>query len=295
MQVRSARLPLYTAGLAVIVAAAVSGCAASSGSSSGGGGSSAAAPLSPLAAVKLVAKTTVTVNSFTGTMNIQITAKPGAASSAGLGSMDMTGTLAEQLRPTVLISESIGTLGEAGTSLPGGLTELMTPTAWYIKWSYFTQQLHLTKPWLVIPLSTLSKGAGINLSQALSQATSNGPVAQSQMLAGATSVRRVGTGTLDGVPVTEYTGTIPLGKAMAYLSGSTKSGVEQLIKASGLTTEKFTIWVDGEHVLRKAVITMDGKAVTENISMTITSINQPVAVTVPPASETATLPSGALS
>jgi hypothetical protein len=295
MQVRSARLPWYTAGLAVIAAAAVTGCAASSGSSPGGGGSSAAAPLSPLAAVRLVAKTAVTVNSFTGTMNLQVTVKPGAAGATGPGSLDMTGTLAEQLRPTLLVSESIGTFRAAGTSLPGGLTELLTPTGVYIKWSYLTQQLHLAKPWLVIPLSTLSKGAGINLSQALSQATSNGPVTQSQMLAGATSVRQVGTGTFDGVPVTEYTGTVSLDKALSYLPSSSKAGVEQLIKASGLTTEKFTVWVDGEHVLRRAVITLDGKAVTESISTTITSVNQPVAVTVPPASETSTLPGGALS
>lgn len=293
MQVRATRFSLYSTGLALIAAAALAGCGPGSGAVAGGP-SSTPAPLSPLAAVKLVAKTTVTVNSYAGTMNIQITPKPGAASSTGLGSLDMTGTIAAQLRPKLLVSESIGTFGAAGTSLPGGLTELITPTALYVKWSYFTQLLHLSKPWLVIPLSTLSKSAGINLSQALNQATSNGPLAQSQMLAGATSVRQVGTGTLDGVPVTEYTGTLPLDKALSYLSGNAKSGLQQLIAASGLTTEKFTIWVDGEHVLRKAIITMDGKAVTENVSMTVTSVNQPVAVTVPPASETSTLPAGAL-
>jgi hypothetical protein len=289
MQAGAFRWPYRAAGLAVVAAMAVAGCATSSGSAAGG------AQVSPLAAVKLAAKTTGQVDSFTATMDIKITAKPGAVSSTGLGSIDLSATLAEQLRPQLLARESIGPIDVPGMSLPGGLTELLTPTALYIKWSFFTQQLHLAKPWLVIPLSTLSKGTGINFSQVLNQATANGPLTQSQMLAGATSVREVGTGNLGGVPVTEYTGTLPLGKATSYLSGSAKAGVEQLIKTGGLTAEQFTIWVDGQHLMRKFVITMAGKSVTENISTTITSINKPVSVTVPPASETSALPGGILS
>ena len=91
MQVSVARVPLYAAGLVVIVAAAVAGCSPSTSSSAGAtgspsagaSGSSSTAPANALDAVKLAAKTASSANSFTGTMSLQVTVKPGAASSSG--------------------------------------------------------------------------------------------------------------------------------------------------------------------------------------------------------------------
>lgn len=129
----------------------------------------------------------------------------------------------------------------------------------------------------------------------LNQATGNGPLAQSQLLQGATSVRQVGTGTIDGVPVTEYTGTVPLDKGLSYLSGSAKAQVQQMIATAGLSTATFTVWIDGQHTVRKAVLTEAGKDLTETITTTITSINQPVNITPPAAGQTSSLPGGDLS
>jgi hypothetical protein len=281
------RLPLYAAGLATIVAA-VAGCAV------GSGGGSSAPSMSPLAAVKLAAKTTGQVNSFTATMNIQITPEGGAASASGLsGPTQLTMTFAEQVHPSLLVSANIQLPNIGGTPTAGGLTEVITATTIYLKWSYLTQQLHLTKPWLAVPISTFNK-LGINLSQIMDQATSNGPLADSQLLAEATSVHRVGTGSINGVPVTEYTGTIPLSTALSHFSGSLKTMVEQLETTGGITSEKFTIWVDGNNVLRKVATTAAGTALTESSVMTITSINKPGSISVPPASQTSALPSGAL-
>ena len=92
-----------------------------------------------------------------------------------------------------------------------------------MKWSYLTQMLHLSKPWLAIPVPSGSKSSGINLSQIFSQESGSDPLTQSQLLQGATSVHQVGTGSIDGVPVTEYTGTLPLDKAISYLSGAAKT------------------------------------------------------------------------
>ena len=179
--------------------------------------------------------------------------------------------------------------------MPGGIAEIVTPSTLYLKWSYLTQLLHLTKPWLAIPLSSLSQSSGINLSQILSQATGNGPLTQSQLLQGATSVRQVGTGSVDGVPVTEYTGTLPLDKAISYLSGAAKAQLQQAMARAGLTEATFTVWIDGQHTVRKAVVTEAGKDMTETITTTITSINQPVNIALPPASQTSPLPSSDLS
>lgn len=290
MQVRIARLPWYAAALAAIVAAAVSGCASSSstGSSSTGASGSAttAAPVTALDAVKLAASTSSHANTFTGTMNMAITAKPGAPSSAELAGTSMTMTMAEQLRPSLLLSADITSLTSAGQSIPGGLSEVITPSTAYLKAPFLTQAADLTKPWLSVPLSSAGQASGVNLSQLMNEATTNSPLSETQMFAAATSVHKVGTGTIDGVPVTEYTGTVPMSAAMAKDSSVLSTQLKQQISSLGFTTETFTVWIDGQHLTRKAHIVAVGTSVTETVNLTITSINQPVHITPPPASET---------
>jgi hypothetical protein len=242
--------------------------------------------------VQLAAKTTGGANSFTGTMSVQATAKSGAPSS---GNVSMTASMAEQLRPSLLAEVQIGTFSAAGQSLPGGLSEIVTPSNLYMRMSLLTQELHTGKPWLVIPVSALSKSSGVNLSQLFSQATNSSPLNESQMLAGASGVRKVGTGTIDGVPVAEYTGTVSLDKGMQYLSGSSKAAMQKQIAAAGLSTATFAVWVDRQQVMRKAVITEKGTAVTEVITVAISTINRPIDVRVPAADQTTPLPSGALA
>jgi len=292
MRARTTRSPLYAAGLTAILATALAGCAAaSSGTAATGSGARTAAASSPLDAVRLAAKTTGGASSFTGTMSLQATAKPGAASS---GDVSMTASMAEQLRPSLLAEVQIGTLSAAGQSLPGGLSEVITPSNLYMKWSVLTQELHAGKPWLVIPVSALSQSSGVDLSQLFSQATSTSPLNESQLLTGASGVRKVGTGTIDGVPVTEYTGTVSLDKGMQYLTGSARAAMQKQITAAGLTTATFTVWVDGQRVMRKAVITENGAAVSEVVTVAISTINQPVHIYVPAVDQTIPLPSGAL-
>ena len=291
MQVGIYRFPVY-AGLALIVAGAVAGCAASS---STGGGSSTSAAASPLTEVKLAAQKATKADSFTGTMSMKMAAAPGASSTTGLtGDLSMTARFTEQLHPSLLADVNIESLAAAGTTMPGGIEEIVTPTGFYMKWSYLTQALHLTKPWVAVSFSSLSKTSGVDLSQLLNQATSNSPLTQTQLFANANSVRKVGTGTIDGVPVTEYTGTVPMGKAVSRLSGTLKTQVQQQMKKIGFSTEKFTVWIDDQNLTRKAIISVDGTSLSETMSMTITSINQPVKITPPPASETSPLPADAL-
>ncbi len=288
MRARTASAPLYAAGVTAILAAALAGCAATS---SGTAATSSNAPSSPLDAVRLASKTTSGASSFTGTMSLQATAKSGSSASQNLS---MTATMAEQLHPSLLAEVQIGTLQAAGSTLPGGLDEIVTPSELYMKWSFLTQELHLAKPWLGIPLSSLSKGTGINFSQLFSQATSSSPLNESQMLAGASDVRKVGTGTIDGVAVTEYTGTLSLDKGLQYLSGSAKAQVQKEIAEAGLTTATFTMWIDGQNVMRKAVINENGTNLTETITVTIDTLNQPVNIAVPTAGQTSPLPGDAL-
>jgi hypothetical protein len=207
----------------------------------------------------------------------------------------MTATMAEQVRPSLQAEVQIGTLSAPGSTLPGKMTELITPSNFYLKWSFLTQELHLAKPWLVIPVSALSKSSGINFGQIFSQTTSSSPLNESQMLAGASEVRKIGTGTIDGVPVTEYTGTVSIGKGMQYLSGSAKTAMQKEVAADGISTATFTVWVDRQSVIRKEVITENGTALSEVVTVTVTSLNQPVRIPIPAASQTTSLPSSDLS
>jgi hypothetical protein len=293
MRARTASSRVYAAGLTAILAAALGGCAAaSSGTAATSSPAPSPAPSSPLDAVRLASKTTSGANSFTGTMSLQVTPKPG---STGSQNVSFTATMAEQLHPSLLAQVNVGTVSGTGSTLPPGLDEIATPTAIYMRWPFLTQALHLTKPWLAIPLSAMSKISGISFSQLFSQATSSSPLSESQMLAGATSVRKGGTGTVDGVTVTEYTGTLSLDKGIQYLSGSVKAQVQKEMSAAGLTTGTFTVWIDGQHTVRKAIIDENGTALTETITVTVGTLNQPVNIAVPTAGQTSQLPASALS
>jgi hypothetical protein len=287
MRARTGSSRVYAAGAAAILASALAGCAAAGG---GAGPTSSSAAPSPLDAVRLASKTTSGASSFTGTMSVQATAKSGSTAQ----NVSFTATMAEQLHPSLLAQVNIGALRAAGSTLPAGLDEIVTPSTIYMKWPFLTQELHLTKPWLGIPLSSLSKGTGINFSQLFSQATSSSPLSESQMLAGATKVRKVSTAIIGGVAVTEYTGTLSLDKGIQYLSGSVKAQVQKEIAAAGLTTATFTVWIDGQHIVRKAIVKENGTALTETITVTVDTLNQPVNITVPAAGQTSPLPSSAL-
>jgi hypothetical protein len=67
--------------------------------------------------------------------------------------------------------------------------------------------------------------------------------------------------------------------------------LEGAIATDGLTEATFTDWIDAQHIVRKAVVTEVGKSITETITVTTTSINQPVNVSIPSASQTSSLPS----
>lgn len=309
MRAGTVRWTTYGVGLAALATAAVTGCSSSSSSAAASGTSSPAASgtsaqsTDATGTVQLAAKTTADATSVTGNLVLQITSKAGASASAspaasaaaGSGNLSATATFAERLRPSLTGSVTYQSMSSGGTTLPGGLSAIITPTEFYLKWSYLTDALKLSKPWLAIPVSQLSQSSGVNLSQILGSAAGGSPLSGSQVLSGASSVRKVGTGTVGGIPVTEYTGTLDLDKSLAALSGTTKTQLQQAITKSGFKTGTFTVWVDGSHQIRKEVATLTGSTMTETTTTTITSINKPVNISLPAANQTTTAPTSSLS
>ena len=88
-------------------------------------------------------------------------------------------------------------LSVAGQSLPGGLSEIVTTQAAYLKLSSLSS-LTAGKAWLKLPFSELSKALGSNFEQLVQQAQNNSRLTQTQLLAGATGVRALGTGPSTG-------------------------------------------------------------------------------------------------
>jgi hypothetical protein len=238
----------------------------------------------------LAAQSASAVNTFSGTISVQGTYNESGTS----GNVDMSGTMSGQLHPSVLLSADIGTLSSAGENL-GPMDEVLTANDLYLKMGMLSQLLHSSKPWVEMSLSALSGKTGVNLGSLLSQAQDSSPLTQNQLLAGATGVKELGTSTIDGVPVTEYSGTVSMSKAIAALPASSRSAVQQEIATAGIKSATFKAWLDSQHQVKKETIVEDGTTVSETTTVTMTSVNQPVTITPPAASQVTSIPASELS
>jgi hypothetical protein len=278
---------LAAAGAIVIIASGVAGCASGGGTSTTS--STAAAAQTPEQAIQLAASTSRNVNSFTANMSIQ------ASSAAAGGAFNLAGKVNEQLHPAVMAEADFSSFSAAGQSFSGGMSEIVTTSSVYLKLSMLSQALHTNKPWLEIPFSAVSKASGVNISALFNQLQTSSPLDQSQLFAGAENVREVGTGTVGGVAVTEYTGSVSMSKAITKLPADLRASIGQALQKAGIKSVRFTEWVDAQHHVRKTTVTETGSAITETITTTITSINQPVTIQVPAASQTSQLPASILN
>jgi hypothetical protein len=277
-------LPAALIGIAAIAVVAGCGSAGNGGnhagsSQTGNGGSSTAGGMSASRALSLAAAQAQKVSSFTATMNIV---------SHGSLASHMTGTLQERVRPTVLAHQAFSIHGGSGLAVPGSMQTLLTSHAIYLNMSTLSRVAG--KPWVKIPFSSLKKSMGLDLAPLIHQLQGNNPLAEAQMLPAATNVRRVGSQTIDGVQATEYSGSLDVGKAMTRLDPGLRKLVGTALSSTGIRTAHFRVWVDGQHQVRKMVETEGATSYRVTSTIVITSINQPVHIHVPPASQVASMP-----
>ncbi len=278
---------LAAAGTIVILASGLAACSSSGGSKT----VSSQQPQTPQQAIQLAANTSRAINTYVATVNVKVN----SSASGGAGAVNLTGTVTEQLHPSLIAEADYSSFGIAGQSFPGGMSEIITPSSLYIKLSLLTQAMHTTKPWIAIPVSALTKASGVNLGSLFSQLQTSSPLSQSQLFAGATDVRKVGTGVIDGVPVTEYSGSVSMTAALKKLPADLRGSLGSLIKKAGISSARFTEWLDAQHQVRKVIVNESGSSFAETITTTVTSINQPVSIAKPPASQTTSLPASILS
>jgi hypothetical protein len=277
-------------------AIAVAGCSSSSSnnsasgqasssasaSASSGGASSGGASLTAAQAVREAAQHAQKATSYAADITVQ---------TSGTASSTISGTLKQQTTPSPLAVADFTSVTVQGQQVPGGMEEIINSGGIYLKLAELSKQTG--KPWIKIPGSDVSKLGGASLSQLL-QNGSNDPLTQTQMLSSSTNVKKVGTATINGVATTEYTGTYPITAGLAKLPAAARSKIASQLQAMGLTTEHFTVWLDNQQQVRKVVSSAKGTSEQVASTVTVTSVNQPVTATLPPASQTATVPSSEL-
>jgi LppX/LprAFG-like lipoprotein len=119
------------------------------------------------------------------------------------------------------------------------------------------------KPWLKLHLAALSRTPLASIAQLVHSLQSNNFANQTQLLAAAKNVRVVGKQTIDGVPTTEFAGSVHAAEALKALSPAFRKALAPALQGLGNRTMTFHIWVDGQHHARKVteVVTINGETI----------------------------------
>lgn len=274
---RTARIAAAAAaGTAAVLLAAACGV--------GTAGAPSPRSMSAQQAITLAAHQAGQLSSFSSTMNVKM---------SGEVSGNMGGGMQVRTRPSLLATADFSTIDIAGHTLPGGMQEIVTRKAIYIKMAPIAR--HFGKPWLEATFAQLQTGTGLNFNQLTQQIQNNNPLVQTQMLTGAKNVRAVGTQVINGVRTTHYTGSYTAAAGLARLPSSFRATEQRGLQALGIKTMAFNVWIDAQHQVRKIIVAEQGSLEQATVTMQVTGINQPVSVSLPPPGQVAMIPSSALS
>lgn len=181
--------------------------------------------------------------------------------------------------------------------IPGGSDVVVTPTIYYIRDAALSRYYHTTKPWVELsPATYLTVNAKVSAKMRNSTpgAFFGDPVLGVGLFTTSTDVRVVGTGSVNGVPVTEYAGSYSVASGLAYITATLGSALSaeanKQAMAMGLTTVRFRAWLDPQQRPLKLVLIEAGTHANMTVTQTIVSINQPANIQFPPASETYVVP-----
>jgi len=279
---RTAAVALCAAALAVIA-----GCSTGAGSSSvplgttgptgTTGTTGTATKLTPQLAIRLAADESERVTSMAATFSEKI-GNPVIATT--------TATMQLQLRPTLLADANLH-IRASGRLV--SVQEIVSAKAVYLK----APGNPTGKPWVKIPFAELGHGLGGSLTSLLQNAQSGNPAQQTRLLTASKNVHVVGTQVVNGVETTHYRGSVSPATALARLKPAVRKGLAPVLK---LITGPihFDIWIDAQHVTRRLVEVETVVGQQAIVTVNVTAVNQPVQITLPPASQVAILPKSQL-
>lgn len=205
----------------------------------------------------------------------------------GAAGQTISGSVQEQLRPTLLVGMKMKLAsGAANETLSG----IVTGKAIYLKISALAQQTG--KAWLKVPFSSLGSGKS-SLALLFKSLSKINPAQQSALFAGAKNVRDRGTQVINGVRTTQYSGSIVPAAGLAALPPALRKRLAPLLKTI-TGRPRFNVWIDAQGHIRKQVLDEIASGVAITTTTTFSAINQPVHVALPPASQVVTVPKSVL-
>jgi len=264
------------------VLAALAGCGGSSpqpaftpaggqGSSSSGPGSGGQTGSETAAqAIQAAADQSKKINSYSIRMDESLT---------GATAEHITGNMQFRLKPTLLAQVSL-------SIPPSSVNEILTTKVAYLRIPGLGST---SRPWVKLSLAGKS-GTGAALGQLLQSAENSNPANQTAALTASRDLRKTGTEVINGIPTTRYEGTYSIADQMKKLPPALRKITSQSIAALGITKVQFTIWIDGQHQMRRVITVEKGSSSTITTKLDILAINQPVNVTVPPPSQVTSAP-----
>ncbi len=204
---------------------------------------------------------------------------------SGTQSETTTGLILAQLHPAVRMSADL-------SLIQGGkrtrIREVLAGGTLYFHISSLARQFG--KPWVKINPSARQGSAGALFTQMFRTLQTNTFTEQARLLSVARNARVAGLQAIQGVPTTEYAGSLQAASALRALPAGVRKVLSPELAALGHSTLSFRAWVDRQHHTRKMVETEKISGETVTTTLDITALNQPVKITRPPAGETTAQP-----
>jgi hypothetical protein len=266
--------------VAAATTALVAGC---SGGTSGGTHGSGTATNSTLTAAEVIKNVSNQAGHATSAVVIMKTQITGSLESS------MQGVMKIRTQPDVAMEMNMTKISSNGQSVPGGMDEILTGRTIYIKMQSLSRLGG--KPWIAISLSKKGGALGNALSGLTQQVRQQDPLSAARMLGASKDVKSAGSATIDGVHTTHLHGTYTVNKAFTLLTPQLRKIMRQYATTLGMSAITFDAWVDDQGNLREIVESYDAKALGHvSVSMRFTSLNKPVMIAAPPASEVGSVP-----
>lgn len=277
-------------GVAALVAAVsittLAGCTASTTTGSTGSGGS-----------------TSTGNTSTGALTPANALLAAMSKASGDNSVTITGTVTGGSSGTSTklsgVEEFQPLKSDITMNITGGSTGAMTIAAIYDGTNYYMQDAQLSaleggKPWLELNTSSLGSGLGASLGTMLNSAKTESPSEELGPLLASGDLTDVGTGTVNGVQATHYSGTMTASQAadLASVNGLDSSDVQEiksLFQTGGVQSEKMDVWVNSSNLPVQVTVATTSTALGTVTSVTnFTNWGAPVTITDPPADQVGT-------
>jgi hypothetical protein len=129
-------------------------------------------------------------------------------------------------------------------------------------------------------MSSMTSTSGLNLGPLLSLLSTSSPLVQVPLFSQATNTRMMGRSMMFGSRMSEWGGHYMLSNVLGSLNSSMQPSFQSLMN-SGINMTRFRAWMDPTHMVRKLVLIEVGNNTQITITLTITSINQPMHIMMP--------------